>query len=546
MLDTVVCLALWWPFATRALAREGPVPPLARTIAWLAVSATTAVALAGLQLLPLAELIRESARIAGGTATSPTPPALGAVLDRVPRSLADLLHNLDLTARGLHLPPAAWLLGVIGIALGRPPLRVPMLAVLVLTTALSTAARLVLQVAPRFALLRPNYCWVTLWYFGMAYMAGSGLEVVLAGAGVGGHERWPRARVVVAGVVLLASAFLLTPRSLLALVVSLAVLGVAMRKAGWRTPAVLVLVAVTVLSAWTWIPPSIAAPGLLHRYSRGEPPYPPEPPSPLGLGAAIEKACGTGQRVLAPWLAWTSAAVIEPVELLGGYPEPLVPSRIDRLLESLGVDPSPVFGTERLGRTPEGARILDMLNVGCVVTPAAVDLHRLDLVRAGMFAEDAIYRRHALPRAWLVHRVRTAGDGEAAWQAIHDPAFDAAHEAVLEGASETAGADGEARVEIERDEPGRIEMSVSTSAAGTLVIAQSFYPGWRARVDDAPVAVLRANYTAMALPVAAGEHRVILVYDPASLRAGKVLLALGLVVVTGLLLPGRRSHGAAR
>jgi hypothetical protein len=45
--------------------------------------------------------------------------------------------------------------------------------------------------------------------------------------------------------------------------------------------------------------------------------------------------------------------------------------------------------------------------------------------------DRAVYKRPSLPRAWIAHRTRTVADGEAAWQAIHDPTFDPASEAVL-------------------------------------------------------------------------------------------------------------------
>lgn len=536
--DTVLCLALYWPFATYALARRGRPAPVGRTLGWLVVSAVAALALSALQMLPLVELVRESARVAGGTPTAPTPPALATVLSVMPRSLADVWHDVDLTARALHLPPAAWVLAVIGVVLGRAPMRVPLIAVLVFTTGLTTAARLLLQFAPGFALLRPNSCWLSLWYWSVVYMVGSGLEWVLARATPADGEG-SRGRFVLAGGVLLVSAALLAPRSWLFLLVSLAVLGAARWSEAWRTPGVLLLAAVTLASVWTWIPPAITSPSR-QRYSRGEPAYPAEPPTPVGLRAAVARACGPHQRVLSPWLAWNGVAVIERLELLEGYPEPLAPGRIDRLLESLGVNGAPLLEPQALARAAAGTRLLDMLNVGCAVAPVGVDLPGLGLVPAGTLGEHAIYRRDALPRVRVVHRARFVADGDAAWEAIQEPTFDPAREVVLEAPTRDPGAgEGTARAEIEHDDVGRLAIALSTSTAGTLVVAQSYYPGWRARVDDVPVEILRANYTAVGVPVPAGDHRVVLAYDPASVRVGKALLVLGLVGVVGLLWPRR-------
>ncbi len=71
------------------------------------------------------------------------------------------------------------------------------------------------------------------------------------------------------------------------------------------------------------------------------------------------------------------------------------------------------------------------------------------------------------------------------------------------------------------------------TAAGYLVLTDTFYPGWKAFIDGAPSPILRANYLMRAVPLAAGPHTVTFVYDPLSFRlgAGLSLGALGCVVV---------------
>jgi hypothetical protein len=544
--DTVLALLVYWPFAARALARRGVAPPLARTLGWLAVSAGTALALSALQLLPTVELVRESARVAGTTATAPRAPVLPPLSELLPGSLAELQRGLTLPVRAMHLPAIVWVLAVIGTFFGRGPARAPMLAVLAVTMALASTARIVLQLTPGFGLLRPNYCWLAIWYFAVAYMAGSGLEAILAGADEVQRPPWSRARIAIAAAILALSALLLTPRSALTLAVCLAVLAIAARVHPWRTPATLVLAAATAAAAWTWITPAITGQGLVHRYSRGEPVYPPEPPAVIGLRAAVEKACGPGQRVLGPWLAWHGAAVTERLELAEGYPEPLVPGRIDRLVETLGIGGAPMVGPTELARAAANTRFLDMLNVGCAVLPAGVEWPGLGLTRVASLGDQVIYTRPALPRAWVVHRTRTAPDSETAWQMINEPAFDPAVEVVLEGVPETRGSAGAGRARVEREDAGRIEIALSTPVAGTLVIAQSYYPGWSARVDGAPADVLPANFGATGVPVPAGEHRVVLTYAPASVRAGMLLLVVGLLGLGGLVLGGGRPDGDPR
>src|SRR5207244_953702 len=205
---------------------------------------------------------------------------------------------------------------------------------------------------------------------------------------------------VVAGGVCLASAVGVGARSWPWLALGLGLLAVARASAAWRTPAVLALVACVTWALWAWNPASFTRPSP-HRFSRGEPPYPPEPPRATGFGAQLARRCGPGPaRVLAPGLIWDGAAISERVELVQGYPESIAPGRMQRLLGELGLDPerSLLPDWERVGAR---GRLLDLLNVGCVLVPAGarLDAERLELAPAGGLGDAGLYRRaHPLPR----------------------------------------------------------------------------------------------------------------------------------------------------
>ncbi|HEX4450541.1 MAG TPA: hypothetical protein VH143_06715 [Kofleriaceae bacterium] len=84
--------------------------------------------------------------------------------------------------------------------------------------------------------------------------------------------------------------------------------------------------------------------------------------------------------------------------------------------------------------------------------------------------------------------------------------------------------------------PGAIALDVSAPAAGVLVVAESWAPGWSATVDGDDAPVIRANYLSMGVIVPSGAHRVRLEFTP---HGYALLLALfagglagGLVLVT--------------
>jgi len=73
---------------------------------------------------------------------------------------------------------------------------------------------------------------------------------------------------------------------------------------------------------------------------------------------------------------------------------------------------------------------------------------------------------------------------------------------------------------------------VETDGTGYLVMRDSFARGWRAWVDDLESPVVRANGKHRAVAVPAGQHDVVLRYDPPGLWPGLALT--GLSVLAGL------------
>jgi hypothetical protein len=69
-----------------------------------------------------------------------------------------------------------------------------------------------------------------------------------------------------------------------------------------------------------------------------------------------------------------------------------------------------------------------------------------------------------------------------------------------------------AKVSVRQFLPHKVQLEVEASEAALVVIAQSFYHNWQARVDDRPVRLLRANHAFQALQVPAGRHQVTLEY----------------------------------
>jgi hypothetical protein len=149
--------------------------------------------------------------------------------------------------------------------------------------------------------------------------------------------------------------------------------------------------------------------------------------------------------------------------------------------------------------------------------------------------------RRARPRAWLTREVLPL-DERSMLNAVHYSSlpdgrrFDPAVMALVDAGdapplSYTESA-SEARTETVED--GHIQVAVSSGNGGFLVLSESFYPGWRARIGDRIVPVHRTNLSLQGVAVPPGQHIVTFEFVPASFHMGAALSLGALVGLTVL------------
>ncbi len=78
-------------------------------------------------------------------------------------------------------------------------------------------------------------------------------------------------------------------------------------------------------------------------------------------------------------------------------------------------------------------------------------------------------------------------------------------------------------VKINKWHNGYIELQAEADKPALLVVSNSYYPGWQARVDGQLVEIVRANYIYQGIFLPAGKHRIELVYQPTYGRVGMVI-----------------------
>jgi hypothetical protein len=155
----------------------------------------------------------------------------------------------------------------------------------------------------------------------------------------------------------------------------------------------------------------------------------------------------------------------------------------------------------------------------------------------------------ALPRTYLVGDVRVSDHPDGALAILADPAFDPRREAVVHEMPrlEPGGGAVDGEVRVVTWEAETIRLAVRSDRPALLVVADNFYPGWRATVNGQQEAILRTNHTFRGVVVPPGEHDVVFEFAPARLFVGFGIYLAGLLLLAGygLFLGFRRWRGPA-
>lgn len=183
--------------------------------------------------------------------------------------------------------------------------------------------------------------------------------------------------------------------------------------------------------------------------------------------------------------------------------------------------------------------LLSLLNLRFVIVPADApdrpDLQALTKSWPTVYQDEHVRilsNENAYPRGWLVHEAEQVQPGEAL-SLLTSAAVDPRQVALLETSPPQlapAAAGATETVTYARSEPDRMEIDVVAGAPALLVLSEIWDAGWTATVDGVSAPVYLADHALRAVPVAAGEHTVVLAYTPPYLRLGLVLLAVTLLV----------------
>jgi hypothetical protein len=149
-----------------------------------------------------------------------------------------------------------------------------------------------------------------------------------------------------------------------------------------------------------------------------------------------------------------------------------------------------------------------------------------------------VYRNaDALPRVWTVHEAQQVRDKGEARAILQDRTFDLRRRTFLlePPPPEMESCQEADDVRLVRRNSGRVTIEADMGCRGMVILGDSYFPGWVARVDGRRTKIYEAYAAVRGVMAGKGRHTIEMRYLPVSVIAGLIMSlsgALGAVVVS--------------
>jgi Bacterial membrane protein YfhO len=141
-----------------------------------------------------------------------------------------------------------------------------------------------------------------------------------------------------------------------------------------------------------------------------------------------------------------------------------------------------------------------------------------------------VYRRDAFPRAWAVHElVRVPNPTEGIILVGRDPESFRRKAHMLGAPPPVEACAAPDTVQLIEHAADRLAIRAEMACDGMVVLSDTFYPGWRARIDHRPAEIHEVNGAMRGVAVPRGTHTVTMRYRPVSVYLGAALSLLGIL-----------------
>lgn len=137
-----------------------------------------------------------------------------------------------------------------------------------------------------------------------------------------------------------------------------------------------------------------------------------------------------------------------------------------------------------------------------------------------------------LPRAFIVNKVTQDSQP---YKTYFDEAFDPLSEALLyEKVTLDFKENFEGRVKTIIYTPNHVTIESEQNGEGLLILLDSYFPGWKVKVNGKNETLYRANHFYRAVKLGPGEHKIEFGFEPIGFRAGLGVSSVTLLLIASL------------
>lgn len=177
-------------------------------------------------------------------------------------------------------------------------------------------------------------------------------------------------------------------------------------------------------------------------------------------------------------------------------------------------------------------RYNDLINSGLISSEPVLNMLNARYIVHG----NQVYTNDmALGNAWFIDRISYVDDANAELNAL--ATLSPATEAVADKSMQTLlgnAAPGEADDSIVETSyaPNRLTYRSATSSPRVAVFSEVYFPwGWEATIDGKPAEIGRVNYVLRAMVIPAGEHEIVMTFDPRSVHSTTTVATIAVIII---------------
>lgn len=214
-----------------------------------------------------------------------------------------------------------------------------------------------------------------------------------------------------------------------------------------------------------------------------------------------------------------------------------MPKRVTLYNQQL--QPSYSLPTSSAVLSPIQERFLNIRNTTHIISPILLRNSSFELVKTielNSAEQQSLFifkNNNTLPKYYATNQIEIADTLERFMQKFSADSFNPQTEVLIEKPIEIAEKPLTSTIKEIHETHTQLLLETTTSADSVLTITNTYYPGWRAWIDEAETPVFAVNLINQGIQLPAGTHTIKLQFESQSLQYGIyiTLLAHGVVIL---------------